>query len=192
MLLGLPGVAVARVERHEDGGRLVHVVTAGERAGRCPECGVVSTSCKQKVTTTPRDIPYGVESIHVVWHKSRWRCQHADCPRRTFTDTIEQVPARRRTTARLTIASTITTGQPVTLQHERPPRVSWETKPVKFTRGGRSSLHQALRGLSTGSRSPARSGFLAVVPQLAPSVRTGPRCARLAGPGGSVSLDYCP
>ena len=105
LLLGLPGVAVARVERREDGARMVHVVTAGEHAGVCRECGVVSTSCKQLVTTRPRDIPCGMDAVELLWHKRRWRCRHPDCPRRTFTDSVPQVPVRRRTTGRLRAAA---------------------------------------------------------------------------------------
>ena len=104
LLLGLPGAAVARVERWEDGARVVHILTAGEHAGVCPECGVVSASCKQQVATRPRDIPSGTEAVERLWHKPRWRCRHPVCPRRTFTDAVPQVPARRRRTGRLRAA----------------------------------------------------------------------------------------
>jgi hypothetical protein len=39
--------------------RVVHVATAEEAAAACPSCGVFSTSRKSRVTTSPRDIPYG-------------------------------------------------------------------------------------------------------------------------------------
>jgi transposase len=104
LLLGLPGVAVTRVERRHDGTRVVHVVTAGELAGVCPGCGAVSASLKEAVATRPRDIPYGTEGLELVWHKHRWRCRNGDCPRATFTESVPQVPARRRTTARLRAA----------------------------------------------------------------------------------------
>ena len=51
LLLGLSGVAVSHVERHDDGTRVVHVVTADEYAGVCPGCGVVSTSLKETAVT---------------------------------------------------------------------------------------------------------------------------------------------
>jgi transposase len=101
LLLGLPGVAVSRVERHEDGTRVVHVITSVEFAGVCPGCGVVSTSLKGAAATRPRDIPYGADGLELVWHKHRWRCRTPDCPRTTFTEAIPQVPPRRRTTGRL-------------------------------------------------------------------------------------------
>ncbi|HET7327165.1 MAG TPA: ISL3 family transposase [Nocardioidaceae bacterium] len=52
-------------------------------------------------STTPRDIPYGIGKIAVVWHKRRWRCRESLCPRQSFTESIAQVPPRARTTRRL-------------------------------------------------------------------------------------------
>ena len=101
LLFGLPGVRVERVERLADGTRVVHVVTAQETAAACPSCGVFSTSVKGRVTTSPRDIPYGEDRIIVRWNKTRWRCREDYCERSSFTETIAQVPARARTTRRL-------------------------------------------------------------------------------------------
>jgi transposase len=101
LLLGLPGVAVSHVERRDDGTRVVHLVTAGEYAGLCPRCGIVSTSHKEAVVTGPRDIPYGTDGLKLVWHKHRWRCRNIGCPLQTFTESIPQVLPRRRTTGRL-------------------------------------------------------------------------------------------
>ncbi|HWF68632.1 MAG TPA: ISL3 family transposase, partial [Mycobacterium sp.] len=101
LLFGLPGVEVERVERRVDGTRVVHVVTADEAAAACPECGVVSTSVKERVSTSPHDILYGQDSIVVRWHKIRWRCWEDYCERSSFTEAIAQVPPRARTTGRL-------------------------------------------------------------------------------------------
>jgi transposase len=104
ILFGLPGVAVDRVERcTEDGSavRLVHVVTAASSAAGCPQCGVVSTSVKQRRTTRPRDLPYGEEPLAVRWHKRQYRCREAACPRTAFTESIPEIPARARLTGRL-------------------------------------------------------------------------------------------
>jgi len=59
VLFGLPGVQVRHVEQVEFGERVVHVETADESAAGCSSCGVASTSVKQYVRTTPRDLPYG-------------------------------------------------------------------------------------------------------------------------------------
>jgi transposase len=104
LLFGLPGVRVERVERLPDGARVVHAVTASETAAACPSCGVVSTSVKGRVATSPRDIPYGEDRIIMRWNKTRWRCREDYCGRSTFTEAIPQVPARARTTRRLCTA----------------------------------------------------------------------------------------
>ncbi|MDT5111258.1 MAG: transposase [Mycobacterium sp.] len=101
LLFGLPGVRVERVERLADGTRLVDVVTTEESAACCPACGVVSTSRKGHVTTSPRDVPYGQGRIILWWTKTRWRCREGYCERGSFTESIAQVPARARTTGRL-------------------------------------------------------------------------------------------
>ncbi len=101
LLFGLAGVQVERVEQRQDRIRVVHVSTADQGAAACPECGVVSTSVKQRVTTSPTDIGYGVDPVEVVWHKTRWRCNEGYCRRRSFTETITEVPPRARITTRL-------------------------------------------------------------------------------------------
>jgi transposase len=101
LLFGLPGVQVERVERLADGTRVVQVATTEQTAAACPSCGVVSTSVKARVSTSPRDIPYGEDRIIVRWNKTRWRCREDYCGRGSFTESIPQVPARARTTRRL-------------------------------------------------------------------------------------------
>lgn len=101
LLLGLDGLAVDHVELDADGVRVVHVVTADERARCCPSCGLVSASLKGRVATYPRDLSCGGGDIRVMWHKHRWRCRSPRCPTRTFTETLPSVPARARLTTRL-------------------------------------------------------------------------------------------
>jgi transposase len=83
---------------------VVHVVTTEETAAACPACGVLSTSVKARVITSPKDIPYGLGRILVRWHKTRWRCREDYCERGSFAEAIVQVPARSRTTVRLRTA----------------------------------------------------------------------------------------
>ncbi|WP_460826450.1 transposase family protein [Nostocoides australiense] len=64
----------------------VDVVTDEESAAACPECGVFSTSVKERATTRPRDVPYGSAPIRLVWHKTRWRCREETCSRGSFTE----------------------------------------------------------------------------------------------------------
>jgi len=83
------------------GGRVVHVVTADPAASACPSCGEFSTSAKGRVTTRPRDIPYGPHRVRLVWHKRRWRCVDRRCARGSFTEQVPAAPARTRLTVRL-------------------------------------------------------------------------------------------
>ena len=101
LLFGLPGVRVERVERRADGTRVVYAVTASETAAACPSCGVLSTSVKARVSTSPKDIGYGEDRIMLRWNKTRWRCREDYCERGSFTESIAQIPARARTTRRL-------------------------------------------------------------------------------------------
>jgi transposase len=105
ILFGLPGVAVQRVERvtgeHGELVRLVHLVTVASSAAGCPACGVMSTSVKQRRTTRPRDLPYGEEPLAVRWRKRQYRCREQACPRKAFTESVPEIPARARLTGRL-------------------------------------------------------------------------------------------
>jgi len=92
---------VERVERGVNGARVVHLATAEESATACPGCGVVSTSVKARVSTSPKDIPYRQDRITLRWNKIRWRCREDYCKRGSFTESIAQVPRRARTAGRL-------------------------------------------------------------------------------------------
>jgi len=130
ILFGLPGVVVQRVERTQDeqgvAVRLVHVVTTASSAAGCPQCGVVSTSVKQRRTTRPRDLPYGEEPLAVRWRKRQYRCRELECPRKAFTESIAEIPARARLTGRLCrqLASQVASGRSVAAVAAQY-RVSW-------------------------------------------------------------------
>ncbi len=101
LLLDLDGVSVERVERLQDGSRRVHLVTADESARACPTCGVFASRVKGSAVTRPRDLPYGESGLVFWWHKRRWYCREPQCPRRSFTEQIAQIPAGARLTSRL-------------------------------------------------------------------------------------------
>ena len=130
VLFGLQGVRVECVERRADGTRVVDVVT-DEPTAACPSCGVVSTSVKGRVSTSPRDIPYGQDRIVVQWNKFRWRCRGEYCERGSFTEAITQVPARARTTLRLRTAVARRSGM-------RPAR--WPRSPTRTPCRGRPRI----------------------------------------------------
>ena len=56
LLFGLPGVRVERVERCDDGARVVQVVTDEEAAAACPGCGVVSFHRKSQANVLARPV----------------------------------------------------------------------------------------------------------------------------------------
>ncbi len=89
------------MDRRSAGTRVLELATDEDTAAACPSCGIFSTSVKERVTTRPRDIPYGEHRILLRWNKTRWRCREDYCERGSFTESIEQVPRRARTTGRL-------------------------------------------------------------------------------------------
>ncbi|MDP7736052.1 ISL3 family transposase [Mycobacterium paragordonae] len=101
LLLGLEGLGVRAVTQGVDQTRVVEVITIDPNASRCPDCGISSTSVKERTVTSPRDIRYGDAPIILRWNKTRYRCRNDTCARASFTEAIPQVPARRRTTTRL-------------------------------------------------------------------------------------------
>jgi len=129
VLFGLPGVKVTRVCRQPDGRRVVEVVTDEDTAAACPSCGMFSTSVKARVSTTPKDIPYGEGRIVLRWNKTRWRCREDYCGRGSFTEAIAQVPARARTTGRLRaqIGSAIGDAARSVVEVAAAHHVSWPT-----------------------------------------------------------------
>jgi hypothetical protein len=96
-LLGLDGLAVVAVEQVADGGRVVHLATAGERARHCPDCGMRAVRVKEWITTLT-------------------------CARRTFSEAVAQVPPGARITGRLR-AAVPRTPQPH--PNSRPPFLKW-------------------------------------------------------------------
>ncbi|MET8949173.1 ISL3 family transposase [Streptomyces sp. NPDC004542] len=129
LLLDLDGVSVVRVERLADGTRRVHLATADERARACPACGVFATRVKGSAVTRPRDLPYGESGLEFRWHKRRWWCREAGCPRRSFTEQIPQIPAGARITMRLRGAAgrRIRDAASTVIQAARDLRLSWPT-----------------------------------------------------------------
>ena len=101
LLLGLEGLGVRGVVPHADRTRVVELITIDPNAARCPDCGIASDSVKERTVTSPRDIRYGEDPIVLRWNKTRYRCRNDTCSRASFTEAIEQVPPRRRTTGRL-------------------------------------------------------------------------------------------
>lgn len=132
ILFGLPGVAVREVERVA-GTRLVHVVTTDPDSAACPACGVVSTVVRQRRTTRPRDLAYGEEMLGVRWHKRQYACVESACPRKAFTERIDELPAGARVTGRLRrAAAAVVAGGGSVAASVRAHRVSWPVVHAAF------------------------------------------------------------
>jgi len=70
---------------------VVEVITVDPDASRCPDCGISSTSAKERTVTSPRDIRYGDDPIVLRWNKTRYRCRNDTCTRVSFTEAIREV-----------------------------------------------------------------------------------------------------
>jgi hypothetical protein len=63
----------------------------GTGGGGVPVVRGVGMSAKERVSTSPRDIPYIEDRIVLRWSKTRWRCREGCCGRDSFTESVEQV-----------------------------------------------------------------------------------------------------
>ncbi|MFC7247100.1 transposase family protein [Catellatospora aurea] len=133
-LLGLDGLAVIAVA---DGphGPVVDLVTADERARRCPECGTAARRSKGRRVTRPRDLPVGGRPTRLRWFKRRWRCDKPGCARASFTEAVTAVPARKRLTGRLRSAAgaAVADGGRTIMQAARDLDMSWPVVAAAFT-----------------------------------------------------------
>ncbi len=141
-LLGLKGLAVVTVEDGQDSQPVVYLETADQLARVCPNCGVLAVRMKEWVTTRPRDLPVAGRTLDLRWRKRRWVCGQAECPRKSFTESVEQVPARRRITARLREAAGIAVadGGRTIVQSARDHGVSWPVVAAAFTAHAATAL----------------------------------------------------
>jgi transposase len=95
----LEGVDVVDVDTEDDGSATVYVQTAV--AVGCPDCARTASLAKERLACRLRDVPYGARRMRVVWFKRRWYCTNEACARGSFTESLADLPARRRLTSRL-------------------------------------------------------------------------------------------
>jgi transposase len=98
-LFGMDGVAVTDTEPGADG-RLT-VWARITLPAVCPECGIVSEKVHQYAETRPRDVRACGQDVDFCLVKRRMKCTAGDCPRKTFTESVPQVPPRCTITRRL-------------------------------------------------------------------------------------------
>jgi transposase len=83
-MLGLPGFVVLAVS--EVDGELEQAIETTVDLVGCPECGAVAQLHDRRPCWV-RDLPAGGRPVILVWVKRVWRCPHALCPKRTWTET---------------------------------------------------------------------------------------------------------
>ena len=100
-LFGVEGLQVTDVQAGPGGALEVWAVTGYPGAAACPDCGTVSDRVHETVVTRPRDVRRGADQVDLRWVKVRRKCGNGECPRKTFTEWVPQLPPRCRITARL-------------------------------------------------------------------------------------------
>jgi len=101
----------------------------------CPECGTRARRSKGRRTTRPRDLQVGGRRPALVWTKRRWLCDQPECPRRSFTEAVPEVPPRKRLTTRLRAsagAAVADRGRTI-VQAARDHDMSWPVASAAFT-----------------------------------------------------------
>ena len=128
LLFALSDYRVLDVVLESDGGRRVLVESVAV-VGGCPACGVMSGLIKDRPTSRVKDLPHGLVPLRLEVRKRRFTCEQGLCPRRSFTQTTVQLPARARVTRRLAIrvaAPVVTTNRAVS-EVARDHQVAWGT-----------------------------------------------------------------
>lgn len=141
-LFGIAGLQVIDAEAGPGGVVTVWAVTDHADAAACPDCGTVSGRPHEMVVTRPRDVRRGLDRLDVRWVKRRWKCPDGDCGRKTFTESLREVPAGCRLTGRLRqLLGAEVTGRGCTpAEAARWQHVSWPTAHAAFIRQADSVL----------------------------------------------------
>ena len=100
-LFGVEGLRVMEAEREADGTLTVRAVTGDPDAALCPDCRTRAGRVHEHVLAHPRDLRRGLQDVTVCWVKRRWKCGNQECRRKSFTESLPQVPRGCRLTGRL-------------------------------------------------------------------------------------------
>jgi transposase len=143
-LFGVECLRVVEADAEADGSLTVWAVTDHPGAAVCPECGTRSVRVHEHVLACPRDLRRGVDEVRVAWLKRRWKCGNEECGRKTFTESLPAVPARRRLTERLRgLAGAEVAERGCTVaEASRWQRVSWPVAHQAFARRADPVLEQ--------------------------------------------------
>ena len=100
MLFGLDGYRVLDVT--DAGPDTVRVlIEPTDLAAACPDCRVLSSRVKDRPVRRVKDLPASGQRVRLWCRQRRLACLEAACPRKSFTQVTDQLPARARLTSRL-------------------------------------------------------------------------------------------
>jgi transposase len=123
-IFNLPDYRVLSAVDEDDGVRRIEVETTAPPG--CPQCGVLAQRVHSRRRQRLRDLPVA-GPVQLVWVKRRWFCDQGRCPRGTFSEVPDQVPAYARSTARLAgalVTAVVVSGRAASeVAHAH--RVSW-------------------------------------------------------------------
>jgi transposase len=123
-IFNLPDYRVLSAVDEDDGVRRIEVECTAPPG--CPVCGVLAVRVHSRRRQRVRDLPVA-GPVQLVWVKRRWFCDQGRCPRGTFSEVTDQVPAFARSTARLCqalVAAVVVSGRAAG-EVARAHRVSW-------------------------------------------------------------------
>ncbi len=123
-IFNLPDYRVLSVAEEDDGVRRIEVESTAPPG--CPPCGALAVRRHSRRRQRLRDVPTG-GPVGLVWVKRCWFCDQARCPRGTFSEVTDQMPAFARSTARLAqalVAAVVVSGRAAS-EVARAHRVSW-------------------------------------------------------------------
>jgi transposase len=106
LLFGLDGYGVLDVQDIGDAAVRVMIEPA-DREAACPACGVLTGRVKDRPLRRIKDLPACGQRVELWCRQRRLACLEPACPRKSFTQTTAQLPARARTTARLRAAMAV-------------------------------------------------------------------------------------
>jgi transposase len=97
----LSGLSEYRVlDAARTGDDLVVTVIAAATSAPCPACGEFSADVKAVRSQLVRDVGHTGRGVQLMVGKRSLRCVAEGCERRSFTQHTDELPARRRVTAR--------------------------------------------------------------------------------------------
>jgi transposase len=125
-LFGVEGLQVTDVQAGPGGTVEVRAVTDYPAAAACPDCGTICGRVHETVLARPRDVRRAADPVDLLSVKARRKCGNGQCPRKTFTEWVPQLPPRCRITARLREPAPRSPSGGITpAEAARHARVSW-------------------------------------------------------------------